>query len=78
MKLWDKATFRTLSQSIRYHAVKHSFGNDVWTYLRKASNFTKKGTKKVYRTGDDSVMYMKKSGEFLIERHGKIVTYGLN
>lgn len=74
LELWEKATFRTRSDSIRHHAVKHGFGKDVWRYMRKASCFKKKGAKKVYRSQDDSTLYLRKSGEFLIERKGKIIT----
>ncbi len=78
MQLWDKATFPTRSECIRYHAIKHGFGNNVWKYLRKASNFKKKGAKKMYRASDGSTIDLKKNGEFVIERNGKIISYGMN
>ena len=66
-----------VAQSIRYHAKKHGFGNDVPKYLRKAANFGKKGAKKKLLP-DGATRWTKKNGEFLIERGGKIVTYGRN
>lgn len=78
MGIWDKATFSTRSDSIRHHTVKHGLDRDVWKYLGKASNFRKRGAKKIYRSQDDSTLYLRKNGEFLIERNGKIITYGQN
>ncbi len=74
---WDKATYRTVADSIRDHAARHGFEDDRAKYLRKAAHFNKKGAmKKVLEDG--SVRWTRKSGEFLIERHGKIVTDGVN
>ncbi|ETW95594.1 MAG: hypothetical protein ETSY1_29970, partial [Candidatus Entotheonella factor] len=72
---WDKSSYRTLSKSIRDHAHRHGFGDDIPKYLRKAANFNKKGANKKVRA-DGSVRYRRPNGEFLIERDGKIVTYG--
>jgi len=49
----------------------------VWKYLRKASNFNCKGAHRLARP-DGTVRYVRKSGESLIERMGKIVSYGFN
>ncbi|OUS24651.1 hypothetical protein A9Q99_24095 [Gammaproteobacteria bacterium 45_16_T64] len=77
MSRWDKATYDTLSDSIRDHAKRHGFGNDIPKYLRKAANFNKKGAKQ--KTLDDgATRWNRKNGEFLIERDGEIVTYGVN
>jgi hypothetical protein len=73
MKIWDKGNHNTLSDSIRYHANKHGQGNTL-KYLRKAYNFNKKGAHKVTRV-DGSMIYKRKSGEYLIEHHAKIVSY---
>jgi hypothetical protein len=77
MSKWDKATFDTLSDSIRDHAKRHGFGLDIAKYLRKAARFNKKGAKKtILEKG--ATRWNRKNGEFLIERNGKIVTYGVN
>ena len=73
---WDKATYPTLPASIVRHAQKHGFGGDYLCYLRKAFNFNKKGARKKYLP--DEAIRWNKSNEFLIERNGKIVTYGTN
>ncbi len=75
MKMWDKRSFRTLSDSIRYHAGKHGGGSDPWKYMRRAASFNKKGaTRKPL--GDGATRWTRKNGEFLIEKNGKIVSYG--
>jgi len=56
---------------------KHLPDRDVWTYLRKAANFNKKGARRKL-LDDGAVRYSRKSGEYLIERGGKIVSYGLD
>ena len=74
---WEKGTFSTLRGSILYHWQKHMPGTDVWTYLRKAAAFNKKGA--VRKLVDDGIIrYERKSGEYLMEREGKIVSYGIN
>lgn len=77
MSKWDKATYDNLSDSIRDHAKRHGFGNDIPKYLRKAASFNKKGAKKT-TLDDGATRWNRKNGEFLIERDGKIVTYGVN
>ena len=42
-----------------------------------ASNFNKKGAHKTVLP-DGAIRWNRKDGEFLIERNGKIVTYGYN
>ena len=42
MRRWDKSTFDTLADSIRYHHDAHGDGRDVWQYLRVAANFNTK------------------------------------
>jgi hypothetical protein len=74
---WDASTFDTLADSLRYHAQKHGFGDDMAKYLRKASNFNKKGARKRLLE-DGATRWTRESGEFLIERNGKIVSYGLH
>lgn len=76
MRLWDRSTFETLAESIRKHARKHGFGSDVWYYLRRSAAFRKRGASRKHLP-DGAVRYGK-GREFLIERDGKIVTYGIN
>ena len=77
MSMWDKGSFPTRAKSIRHHANKHGFGDDVAKYMRKAANFNKKGARKK-ELEDGAIRWNRKSGEFLIERGGKIVSYGVN
>ncbi len=76
IQAWDKATYPTLPASIVKHAQKHGFEDDYLRYLRKAANFNKKGARKKYLP--DGATRWNKGDEFLIERNGKIVTYGVN
>jgi hypothetical protein len=73
---WDKATYPTLPASIVRHAEKHGFAGDYLRYLRKAANFNKKGARK--KRLPDGAIRWHKGDEFIIERDGKIVTYGEN
>ncbi|MEE3718541.1 hypothetical protein V2H45_17515 [Tumidithrix elongata RA019] len=80
---WDAGTYSSVAQSILDHAKRKGF--TVLRYLRKAHNFSKKGSMRVPRSGyrqDGSAIY-RKGTEFLIVRldqYGleKIVTYGIN
>ncbi|MGH7998689.1 MAG: hypothetical protein ACREPR_04465 [Brasilonema sp.] len=76
MENWDKATYTTLANSIVDHADRHDFTGNYLKYLRKANNFNKKGARK--KTLPDGALRWNKGNEFLIERNGKIVSYGEN
>lgn len=76
MTYWDRATYPTLATSIVKHVKKHGFAEDYLRYLRKASNFNKKGARK--KLLPDGATRWNKGDEFFIERNGKIVTYGEN
>ncbi|MGB0387545.1 MAG: hypothetical protein ACPGWR_22225 [Ardenticatenaceae bacterium] len=67
--------FDNPAHCIVWHANKHG-GGDILRYLRKASLFNKKGAKSKSVRG--AKKWLRKSGEFLIERDGKIVSYGMN
>ncbi|MEZ4458332.1 MAG: hypothetical protein R3E66_01125 [bacterium] len=73
---WDAATSGSLEESLLYHAGKHG-GDDLAKFLRQAENFNKRGATSVRRY-DGRILYKKGDGQFLIERDGKIVSYGKN
>lgn len=76
MMTWDRATYPTLAMSIVRHAKKHGFAGEYLRYLRKAANFNKKGARR--KLLPNEAIRWNKGSEFLIEREGKIVTYGEN
>jgi hypothetical protein len=76
MVKWDQATYPTLENSIVDHANRHGFTGDYLKYLRKADNFSKKGARK--KLLPDGASRWNKGTEFIIERNGKIVSYGEN
>lgn len=73
---WDRATYPTVAASIVKHAQKHGFTGEYLRYLRKAANFNKKGARR--KLLPENATRWNKGDEFLIERDGKIVTYGEN
>ncbi|MEM9213346.1 MAG: hypothetical protein AAGD25_03280 [Cyanobacteria bacterium P01_F01_bin.150] len=80
---WDAGTYESVTQSVTDHAQRKGF--DVLKYLRKAHNFSKRGARRIPKSGyrsDVSAVY-RKGNEFLIVRIDqsgveKIVTYGVN
>ncbi|MGK7902691.1 MAG: hypothetical protein AB4352_15015 [Hormoscilla sp.] len=83
MTSWDSSSYTSVTESILDHALRKSF--DPLTYLRKAHNFKKKGSRRVPKVGyrsDGSAVY-RKGNEYLIVRSDalgieNIVTYGVN
>jgi hypothetical protein len=76
MQRWNRGTFETVADSIRYHHESHGGGRDVWQYLRAATNFNKRGARRRWLP-DGRTRWKKGNGEFLIEtQDGKIVSYG--
>ncbi|MBN8560297.1 MAG: hypothetical protein J0L70_07235 [Leptolyngbya sp. UWPOB_LEPTO1] len=73
---WDQATYETLAHSIVDHAERHGYSGNYLRYLRKAKNFNKKSAKQ--KTLADGAIRWNKGFEFLIERSGKIISYGEN
>lgn len=74
---WGKGTYKKVSDSMLDHARRKGFGDDVGKYLRKAANFNKTGAQsRILENG--AKRWFRKSGEYIIERNGKIVSYGLN
>ncbi|MCY7323919.1 MAG: hypothetical protein LH660_19495 [Phormidesmis sp. CAN_BIN36] len=80
---WEAGTYDSVGHSIIHHAERKQF--DPLKYLRKAHNFSKKGARRVPKSGyrsDGSAVY-RRENEFLIVRQNqygveKIVTYGIN
>ena len=75
VNMWSKGSFNTVFDSIRYHAKIHGQGN-VMKYLRKAANFNYKGARKIGLRADGTVRYVRKNGEYIIKKGGKIISYG--
>lgn len=76
MEGWGAGTYTSIPHSIVDHAERHGFQGNYLKYLRKANNFNKKGaSKKLLSNGSTR---WTKGFEFLIERDGKIVSYGEN
>lgn len=67
--------FDSPAHCIVWHANEHG-GGEFLKYLRQANSFNKRGAKK--KLVDGAKRWTRKSGEFLIERDGKIVSYGKN
>lgn len=65
--------FDNPAHCIIWHADKHG-GGEILRYLRKANQFNKRGAKMKWVYG--AKRWRRKNGEFLIERDGKIVSYG--
>jgi glutathione peroxidase-family protein len=76
MQNWDKATYPSLANSIVDHANRHNFSENYLKYLRKADNFNKKGAKR--KILPNEAIRWNKGNEFIIERNGKIISYGEN
>jgi hypothetical protein len=76
MEDWNPATYTSIAHSIVDHAERHGFQGNYLRYLRKANNFNKRGSSKK-QLSDGSTRW-NKGFEFLIERNGKIVSYGEN
>jgi hypothetical protein len=74
---WGKGSFKKRKLNIKSHVVTRG-SLDTWRYLRKAYNFNKTGASSSGVRFDGSIFYKRQNGEFLIERDGKIVTYGQN
>ncbi len=77
ISMWDKASYNNISHSIRDHADRHGFGVEFAKYLRKAANFNKKDAHKTL-LDNGATRWNRKNGEYIIERNGKIVSYGVN
>lgn len=74
--LWNKGRLSSRKANVRYH-VRERGNGDLWRYLRKAYNFNKNGASTRFLP-DGRTHFERKSGEFLIEHDGYIVTYGFN
>jgi len=71
---WDRGNHITLRDSLKYHLRQHGNG-DLLKYLRQAENFNKKGATRT-PVENGAFRWNRKDGSFIIERDGKIVSYG--
>jgi hypothetical protein len=76
MDEWAAASYTSIAHSIFDHADRHGFQSDPLRYLRKAHRFNRKRAQK--KPLSDGSTRWHKGIEFLIERDGKIVSYGEN
>ena len=77
---WDAGEHASVESSVAYHRLAHAAELDLWSYLRRAAAFDRDKATRNPPTGtrrDGTVKFKHKSGEFLIERDGKILSYGL-
>ena len=65
--------FDSPAHCIIWHANKHG-GGDILRYLREANQFNRRRARAKWVYG--AKRWRRKNGEFLIERDGKIVSYG--
>jgi hypothetical protein len=76
---WDAGEHPTILASVHYHHRVHGGGMTLWEYLRAAVGFDRSTAARVPPTGtrrDGTVRFKRRNGEFLIERDGKILSYG--
>jgi len=72
---WDRSTFRTRAESIRYHHTKHGGDLRLWRYLVEASEFDRSRAAARLQQ-DGTIIYRRRTGAFLIESSGGTVSYG--
>lgn len=76
---WDPGEHGTVESSVEYHHHAHGSGMTLWQYLRAAAAFNRADAVRVPPTGTrpgGTVKYKRQNGEFLIEKDGKILSYG--
>lgn len=71
---WDRGTFPTVEESVSYHHLKHGGGMNLREYLRNAAAFNRAGARRTLSR--DAEKFSTEKDEFLIEKQGKIVSYG--
>lgn len=76
LEAWDQATYRSVYHSVFDHANRHGYENNYLRYLRKASNFNKRGARR--KNLSDGAIRWNKGSEFLIERDDRVISYGEN
>ncbi len=74
---WGRGSLNSPAHCIVFHSNEHGFPGRYLLYLRVASNFNKKGAKKIIRP-DGSIKWVRPNREFLIERDGLVIVYGRN
>jgi hypothetical protein len=77
---WEKGTYTNVEDSVYDHYVRHGqpHNKSLLGYLEAAANFNKRGARGGMPRGDGSKRWWRPSGEYLIEREGKIISYGWN
>jgi hypothetical protein len=77
--MWDAGEHSSVLASVHYHHHVHGTGMDLWEYLRASAAFNRTGAVRTPPTGTragGTVKFSHKNGEYLIERDGKILSYG--
>ncbi len=77
MLRWGQANYKSVAHCIVDHANRHQYPGNYLKYLRKAANFKKKRARKS-SPAPGVRRWNKSNDEYLIEREGKIVSYGRN
>lgn len=84
MSRWDKGSYETVAESIVDHCQRKGWGKSYLNYLRTAFEFVRVDLANARRspaTGvrpDGSVRYrLDSTGEYVVLRDGRIVTYGI-
>ena len=77
MQGWGQASYDSVAHCIVNHANRHGYPGNYLKYLRKAANFNKKRSRKSSRE-PGVYRWNRRNDEYLIERDGKIVSYGMN
>lgn len=77
MLRWGQASYDSVAHCIVNHANRHGYPGNYLKYLRKAAHFNKKRSRKSSRE-PGVYRWNRRNDEYLIERDGKIVSYGMN
>ena len=79
LSIWDAGEHPTVEASVAYHHQAHGQGLSLLEYLRAAARFDRTTATRNPSSGTrrgGTVKYKRKNGEFLIEKGGKILSYG--
>jgi hypothetical protein len=78
---WNKSSFRTRADSLRYHFNRHGAevgAKDVWQYMRKAEGFKQnlRGAGKAF-LDDGKIRYMKDRRYIILDSNKDIISFGI-